>query len=114
MSATPDDDDIETVSEGFFKFRAAKGAPWQALRIMRESGTWVVLLSGRVVPGSGAAKAKDIPFLLWRSPFFPISEAAYDALLAEYRSAPPGHPLRSPDRAVDWRSAPAGYERKPR
>lgn len=108
------DDDLETVREGFFRYRAAKGAPWQALRIMRESGAWVALLSGQIVPGSCAARARDVPFLLWRSPFHPVSEAEYAALLAAYQDAPVGHPLRSPNEAVDWRAAPAGYERKAR
>ena len=112
MSDLPDPDDIETVHEGFFRFRATKGAPWQALRIIRESGTWVAILSGEIVPGSGAAMAKEVPFLLWRSPFHPISQGEYETLLRAYETAPPGHPLRTPERAVDWRNAPAGYERR--
>ena len=62
MSDLPDPDDIETVHEGFFRFRATKGAPWQALRIIRESGAWVAILSGEIVPGSSAAMAKVVQF----------------------------------------------------
>jgi hypothetical protein len=105
----PDPDDIETVTPGFFKYRARKGAPWQALRVMRESGCWVALLNGDVVKGSGKPLARDIPFLLYRSPFTPISEAEYDALLRAYENAPPGHPLRSPEEPVDLRGAPVLY-----
>jgi hypothetical protein len=103
------DDDIETVSEGYFRYREKKGAPWQPLRVMRESGLWMVFLNGKLVEGSGKAKAKDIPFLLWRSPFQPINEAQYHALLDDYASAPPGHPLRRPGEPVDLRNAPVLY-----
>ena len=106
-----DDDDIETVRPGFFRYRARKGAPWQALRVMRESGRWVALLNGEIVPGSGAEKARDVPFLLWRSPFTPITEAEYDALLQAHQSAPDGHPLRKPEEKVDLRGAPPLYGR---
>ena len=110
----PDEDDIETVSVGFFRYRERKGAPWQALRVMRESGCWVALLNGEVVPGSGAEKAKDINFLLWRSPFTPITPQEYDALLQAHESAPPGHPLRTPGEKVDLRSAPVLHGGKTR
>jgi hypothetical protein len=105
-----DPDDIETVCVGFFRYKERKGAPWQPLRIMRESGAWVVLLAGNVVAGSGAAKARDVPFLLWRSPFHAITEQAYDALLREYQNAPPGSPLQNPSEPVDLRAAPPLYE----
>jgi hypothetical protein len=100
------DDDLETVAPGFFKYREKKGAPWQPLRVMREAGRWVVLLNGKVVDGSGAEKAKDVPFLLWRAPFAPITQAEYHTLLDAYENAPPGHPLRKPGEPVDLRSAP--------
>ena len=100
------DDDLETVREGFFRYRERKGAPFQPLRVIRESGRWVVLLNGKIVPGSGEALARNIPFLLWRAPFSPITEAAYDELLKAHASAPPGHPLRTPGEPVDLRSAP--------
>ena len=107
-------DDIETVRVGLFKIRERKGAPWQPLRVMRESGTWIVLLNGEIVPGSGAPLAKDIPFLLWKAPFSSITEQEYDALLRAYEKAPAGHPLRRPGDAVDLRSAPPLYEGKKR
>lgn len=104
--------DIETVETGFFRFREQKGAPWQALRVMYESGCWVVLLNGAVVSGSGTALAKDVPFLLWRAPFHRITEPEYDALLRAVERAPPGHPLRRPADPVDLRAAPGLYQRK--
>jgi hypothetical protein len=112
FSAT-DPTDIETVETGFFRHKERKGAPWQPLRIMRESGAWVALLCGEVVPGSGARLAKEVPFLLWRSPFYRISEQEYDALLRAYAAAPPGHPLRTPGDKVDLRAAPPLYRGKP-
>jgi hypothetical protein len=108
-SSAADPEDIETVSVGFFRFKERKGAPWQPLRIMRESGTWVAILNGEVVKGSGSRLARDIPFLLWRSPFHPISEPEYDALLRAYKKAPTGHPLRQPGDRVDLRAAPPLY-----
>ena len=107
-----DPEDLETVRVGYFKHRARKGAPWQPVRVMRESGAWVVLLTGKVVPGSGARLAKDIPLLLWRAPFAPITEREYDSLLAAYEAAPPGHPLRWPDDPVDLRAAPPLYKER--
>mgnify|MGYP001619170614 CR=1 FL=1 len=111
-SSADDPDDIETVSVGWFRYRERSGAPWQALRIIRESGRWVAILSGKVVPGSGAERAKDIPFLLYRSPFHQISETEYLALLRAYENAPPGHPLRTPSQPVDMRAAPGLYRGK--
>lgn len=102
-----DPDDIECVETGHFRVRTAKGAPWQPLRIIRVSGRWVALLCGKAVEGSGAEKAKDVPFLLWRSPFHRITEQAYAELLAAYETAPPGHPLRQPGEKIDLRNAPA-------
>ena len=104
-----DPDDIETVYVGFFRYRGKKGAPWQPLRVMRESGRWIVLLNGTVVQGSGHTKAKHIPFLSYRAPFHEITEAEYHDLIRQYREAPPGDPLRTPDEAVDVRSAPIIY-----
>jgi hypothetical protein len=111
-SSAEDPEDIETVSVGYFRFRERKGAPWKALRIMRESGCWIVLLNTDVVPGSGARLAKDINFLLWRAPFHPISVQEYDAILRAYEEAQAGHPLRTPDDRVDVRAAPPLYEGK--
>lgn len=113
ISSADNPDDIETVQTGFFRYRERKGAPWQPLRIMRESGAWVALLNGDVVPGSGARLAKEVPFLLWRSPFYRISENDYDALIRAHAAAPPGHPLRTPGDKVDLRSAPTLYRGKP-
>ncbi len=111
-SSSDDPDDIETVTEGWFRYREQKGAPWQALRIIRESGCWVALLNGVAVPGSGAALAKDVPFLLWRSPFHSVTEAEYLSIIRAYERAPPGHPLRTPDQPIDLRQAPGLYQRK--
>lgn len=104
--------DIETIETGHFRYRERKGAPWQPLRIMHESGTWVALLNGDVVPGSGAKLAGAVPFLLWRSPFHRITEQEYAALLRAYKDAPPGHPLRNPGERVDLRAAPPLYRTK--
>lgn len=109
-----DDDDIETVAAGFFRYRERKGAPWQPLRIIHDNGHWSAILNGKLVHGSGSRKAKDIGFLLWRSPFNPISEEEYDRLLKAHSDAPEGHPLREPDRPVDLRGAPPLYEGKNR
>ena len=103
------DEDIETVSEGYFRYREKKGAPWQALRVFREDDAWIAILNGEVVKGSGAAMAKDIPFLLYRSPFHPIPEAEYDALLKAYAKAPSAHPLRRPGEPVNLRDTPPIY-----
>jgi hypothetical protein len=111
-SSAADPADIETVAVGFFRYRQRKGAPWQPLRVMRESGTWIAILCGNVVEGSGARLARDVPFLLWRSPFYPISVNEYDALLSAYDSAPAGHPLRQPGERVDLRAAPPLYRGK--
>jgi hypothetical protein len=111
-SSAEDPDDIESVSVGYFRFKERRGAPWKAVKVMRESGRWIVLVNGEVVPGSGARLAKDIGFLLWRAPFHPISDQEYDAILRAHKQAPAGHPLRNPDEKVDVRSAPPLYTRK--
>lgn len=98
---------------GFYRFRAAKGAPWQACRIIFESGCWICLVMGKVVEGSGAADPFDIPFLVNRWPMHPISEATYDEILQAHEAAPAGHPLRKAGERVDLRNAPALYGRKP-
>lgn len=100
-------------SIGFYRFRAAKKAPWQYCRVMMDSGRWVVLLNGSVVDGSGVADPFDIPFLLYHWPLHPIEESEYDALVRAHAAAPPGHPLRTPGDKVDLRAAPPLYRGKP-
>lgn len=112
ISSASDPDDIECVQTGYFRFKERKGAPWQPLRIMRESGTWVAILNGVVVKGSGSRLAREVPFLLWRSPFHPISVTEYDALLMAHENAPAGHPLRNPGEPVDLRAAAPLYRGK--
>lgn len=99
-------------SVGFYRFRAAKGAPNQYCRVVIESGMWVVLLNGEVMKGSGVADPFDIPFLLYHWPLHPISESEYEALVRQHAAAPPGHPLRTPGDKVDLRSAPPLYRGK--
>lgn len=100
-------------STGFYRFRAAKGAPWGYCRIMVDSGLWVCLLNGEVAKGSGVADPFDIPFLLYNWPLHPITAEEYDALIRAHASAPPGHPLRTPGDKVDLRGAPPLYRGKP-
>ena len=107
-----DPEDIETVEEGWFRYRAMRGAPFQAVRVLRLQGRWYAWINGVEVPDAGKPLAKDIPFLLWHAPFHPISRDEYDRLLAAYRKAPAGHPLTKPGEAVDFRSAPGLYRGK--
>ena len=106
QQSSEDPNDIETVAVGFYRYREARGTPWQPLRIMRESGLWIVIKCGHVMLNP-TARAKDNPFLLWRSPFHKISEAEYYRLIAAYENAPAGHPLRTPEKPVDLRAAPS-------
>lgn len=99
-----DPDDIELIEEGYFSFRSGKGCPLQPLRIIYESGGWVAILCGEVVHGSGAALAKDVPFLKNRSPFHRITKAIYDRLMDEYDAAPADSPLRRLDEPVNLRA----------
>lgn len=90
---------------GTYRYRATKGAPIQAVRISFDGATWHVLLNGAVQPGSGALDPSDIPFILWRGPFWSITEAEYMAILREYQDAGRGTPLRTPDQPVNLRES---------
>lgn len=90
---------------GTYRYRAGKGAPIQAVRIVYDDTAWHVLVNGSVQPGSGAADPAEIPFILWRGPFWSITEAAYMAILRAYQEAKIGTPLRTPDRAVNLRES---------
>jgi hypothetical protein len=92
---------------GFYFFRARRGAPRQPVRIMNDGGYWTVILRGEPAVGSGAEDWIDVPLLLFRWPFTPISEAEYYALLQEYERAGSGHPLADPESPVDLRRAPS-------
>lgn len=99
---------------GWYRHRAARGAPWQAVRIVEEGGLWIVLLNGTAVHGSGAAHLHDIPFvhphgMIGARMFHPISEGQYLALLDALAAAEDGTPLATPDAPVDLRSARSLY-----
>lgn len=90
---------------GFYRYRARRGAPWQALRILWDGAEFHCLLSGEPVKGSPAPDPALIDFILYRGPFHSVSETEYETLLAAYRAAPAGHPLRTPDEPVNLRGS---------
>jgi hypothetical protein len=87
-------------SPGFYAYRARKGAPLQAMRIINFDGAWIVLVNGTPMPGSGADDWVKVPILL-RWPFHPITHDRYLELIKAAEDAPPGHPLAEPDKPVD-------------
>jgi hypothetical protein len=93
---------------GTYRYRARRGAPFQAVKIMlSDDGFWDVLLNGSPVARSGQLDPMDIPFVLNRGPFAPISEHEYRALILEFEMAADGSPLKTPDEPVNLRrSAP--------
>ena len=89
---------------GLYRWRSSKGAPWRPVRITRQNGTWIVLIAGVLVKGSGLYEDPlMIAFLLHSWPLHPIDEAEYDRLMTEYEGAPSGHPLHTPDQKVSMR-----------
>lgn len=100
----------DTQGPGWYRYRAARGAPWQAVRIVEEGGLWFVLLNGKPVHGSGAAHLHDIPFVhppasIGARMFHPVTEPEYLMLLDALAAAEEGTPLATPDAPVDLRNA---------
>ena len=91
---------------GTYKYRSRRGCPWQPLRILWDGYLFHVLLIGKPVPGSGRSDPMDIPMVLWKAPFHPISLTEYVRMIEEYENAPPGSPLRTPDQPINLREAP--------
>lgn len=101
----------DTQGAGFYRWRAGRGAPFQAVRILENGGLWYVLVNGVLAAGSGAPDLHDIPFVhppgsIGARMFHPVSEFEYLAILDAYDTAPADHPLRSPGTKVDLKAIP--------
>lgn len=90
---------------GTYKFRAFKGAPWQAIRISFDGIWWHCICNGVVTRDSGRRDPADISLILWRGPFHRIPESEYMRILRDYDEAPPGSPLRTPNEPVNIRES---------
>lgn len=98
-------------SPGTYRYRARRGAPWQAVRITHGPG-WNVYLNGALLPDAGVEDWIKHEWLLWNWPLHPIDEREYDALLKAAEQARPGDPLATPDQPVNLRAAPSLYRGK--
>jgi len=94
---------------GWYRYRAARGAPFQAIRIVYEDGLWFCLVNGlseyqgrRV---AGRNDPSEIPFIILHGPFHEITEEQYMAILRDYQEAAPGSPLETPEQPVNVRQA---------
>ena len=91
---------------GTYRYKTGRKCPWQPVRLMRtDDGMWHCLLRGEPVTGSPRHDPQNIPFVYYFSPFHPISELEYAALIDEYRAAKIGSPLLRPDEPVNLRRA---------
>lgn len=94
---------------GWYATRLVKGGPEVACRIIQAGSLWVVLVGG--LPTQEEAETEPWKLRMAERVAFSrrIDEATYDAMLTAAAEAKPGEPLATPDKAVDWRSAPSLY-----
>lgn len=86
---------------GTYRYRARKGAPWQAVRITYQDGMWFCVVNGR--GDHWAYDPAKIPFIWRHGPFHSVTEDEYLAILKDYAEAHPGSPLNTPDEPVNLR-----------
>lgn len=88
---------------GTYRYRARRGAPWQAVRIIYDGSRWHCVVNGVAVSGEGQADPERIGFIMYHGPFHSITEAEYLAILADYADAKAGTPLATPAEPVNLR-----------
>lgn len=96
---------------GLYRYRATRGAPWQAVEIVRGADGWSVRINGWPTPDKPALDWLDHGWLKRHWPLWPIERAEFDRLMLAHQSAREGSPLASPDRPVDLRAASVRHRR---
>lgn len=109
LDATPRPVNVPT--PGYYRMRWVNRAPWVPARIMEQDGYWLVLIDGERTSEVAGREPWRVPMMERVAFSNAIDQAEYEALLAQRRALPEGHPLKDARKPVDWRSAPSAYRR---